>query len=69
MQARRRDADASDLSDLEGTNDVTMTTPDREQTQTNHVGALSSMDTAKMMAEMAQKIMAGESPTEGNTLR
>lgn len=36
--------------------------------QENQVGALPSMDTAAMFAEMAQKAMAGESLTENNTI-
>jgi hypothetical protein len=36
--------------------------------KTNNVGALSQMDTAKMMAGMAQKAMSGESASKGNSI-
>jgi hypothetical protein len=36
--------------------------------ENNRVGAMPSLDTAKMFAEMAQKAMAGGSVTEGNSI-
>ncbi|WP_219415892.1 hypothetical protein [Pseudonocardia nigra] len=42
------------------------TTDPRSFTETNHVGPMQTIDTALMVADLAQRAMAGETVTEGN---
>jgi hypothetical protein len=59
---------APDLPSFEGTNQVNGPSTDpAHYLGQNEVGAMSALDTAKAMTELAQKAMSGQSMTQGNS--